>query len=51
MRTAMTAAEPTFIDTNFLIYVGRKRAPRHEIAAKMLRLVEQADSPAWINRR
>lgn len=47
----MTVAEPVFVDTNVLIYVSRKRAPKHAAAIESLRLVEQAGRPVWISRQ
>lgn len=47
----MTVAEPVFVDTNVLVYVSRKRAPKHVAAVEWLRLVEQAGRPVWTSRQ
>lgn len=48
--TAMTTtAEPVFVDTNVLVYLGRSSAPQHGAARNAVRQLQADGRPLWIS--
>lgn len=48
---AMTAAEPTFVDTNVLVYATRTRVAQNAAAVAALAAMEADQRPVWISRQ
>ncbi len=48
---ATTAADPTFIDTNILIYTKQALSPFHAAAVGKLQALAAAGHPLWISRQ
>lgn len=45
------AAEPTFLDTNILVYASVDASPFHAVALSAIAALEQQQTPLWISRQ
>jgi predicted nucleic acid-binding protein len=44
-------AEPTFLDTNILVYASVEESPFHTAALNTIATLEQDNVPLWISRQ
>jgi predicted nucleic acid-binding protein len=48
---AIGDVEPTFVDTNILVFASERRAPLHAVALQAMRDVRTSGSPIWVSRQ